>query len=29
MQWVWDEVVKNISMNNINQQQPIWTQPWL
>lgn len=28
-QWQWDEVVKNISMNNINQQQPVWTQPWL
>ena len=28
-QWQWDEVVKNIAMNNINQQQPVWTQPWL
>lgn len=27
--WQWDESVKNIAMNNINQQQPIWTQPWL
>lgn len=27
--WVWDEAVKNIAMNNINQQQPMWTQPWL
>ena len=29
MQWQWDEATKNIAMNNINQQQPIWTQPWL